>query len=100
MVKVVHQPRVAWDAALAFVRAAAGPNAEDFGARLESRLGGELHEQFVVTRQRLLLARADGDRHTADVEAGRWRVLLEDLLRTRPDLTGAVAELTDRRPGV
>nr|BFE72628.1 hypothetical protein GCM10020092_059290 [Actinoplanes digitatis] len=57
MVKVVHQPRVAWDAALAFVRAAAGPNSADFGARLESRLGAELHDQFVVTRQRLLLAR-------------------------------------------
>ncbi|GID93241.1 hypothetical protein ACFQFC_04775 [Amorphoplanes digitatis] len=100
MVKVVHQPRVAWDAALAFVRAAAGPNSADFGARLESRLGAELHDQFVVTRQRLLLARGGGDRHTADVEAGRWRVLLEDLLRVRPDLTGAVVELTGGGPGV
>jgi hypothetical protein len=35
-----------------------------------------------------------GDRHAADVEAGKWRVRLEDLLRNRPDLVPAVIELT------
>jgi hypothetical protein len=34
-----------------------------------------------------------GDRHVADIELGRWRVRLEDLLRTRPDLIDEVLEL-------
>ena len=93
---ITHQPRVAWDGARAFVRAAGSQHSERFAERVLSRLGGEVYGQFADTRQRLLtaLVQTGGDRHAADVEAGKWRVRLEDLLRARPELTGAVCELT------
>ncbi len=68
MTQTVHQPRVAWDGARAFVQAAGSPHSEQFAAR--------------------------GDRYAADVESGKWRVRLEDLLRRKPELTEAVLELT------
>jgi hypothetical protein len=40
----------------------------------------------------------DGDRYVTDVEAGKWRVRLEELLRTRPELADAVQELTAMVP--
>lgn len=57
---VIHQPRVAWDAAL---------------------LGPEFAAELNLTRVRL-----GEDPFTANVEAGKWRVRLEDVLRARPDL--------------
>lgn len=98
---VIHQPRVAWDAARAFVRAAGGPGYDAFAGRILSRLGSELYGEFANTRQRLLSASvesSDDDRFTVDVEASKWRVRLEDLLRTRPDLVPAVRELTEAAP--
>ena len=94
---VIHQPRVAWDGARAFVRAAGSPHSETFAARVLSRLGSEVYGQFADTRQRLLTALVEtgGDRYAMDVEAGKWRVRLEDLLRTHPELTEAVRELSD-----
>jgi hypothetical protein len=94
---VIHQPRVAWEGARAFVRAAGSHQSEAFAARVLSRLGSEIYGQFADTRQRLLTALVEtgGDRHAGDVEAGKWRVRLEDLLQTRPDLTPAVVELTN-----
>ena len=52
------------------------------------------------TRARVLdnYYRTGGDRYVTDVEAGKWRVRLEDLLRTRPDLAGTVIELTAMAP--
>ena len=96
MTQTVHQPRVAWDGARAFVRAAGSPHSERFAARVLSRLGSEVYGQFADTRQRLLTALVEtgGDRHAADVEAGKWRVRLEDLLRQHPQLTAAVQDLT------
>jgi len=96
MPTVIHQPRVAWDAARAIVRAAAGARSEDFAARVLARLGSEEYGAFADTRHRLLtaLVQTGGDRHAGDVEAGKWRVRLEELLRTRPELTDAVRELT------
>ena len=93
---VLHHPRVAWDGARAFVRAATGQHYDDFGAHLLARLGSEAYGQFADTRQRLLTAMVEtgGDRHVTDVEAGKWRVRLEDLLRTKPELSEAVRELT------
>ncbi|GIF26253.1 hypothetical protein BJ973_005608 [Actinoplanes tereljensis] len=94
---VIHHPRIAWDGARAFVRAAGSPHSETFASRVLSRLGSEIYGQFADTRQLLLTALVEtgGDRHASDVEAGKWRVRLEDLLRTSPELAGAVRELTD-----
>ena len=97
MTQTVHQPRVAWDGARAFVQAAGSPRSEQFAARVLSRLGSEVYGQFADSRQRLLTALVEtgGDRYAADVEAGKWRVRLEDLMRQNPQLIVAVQDLTD-----
>jgi hypothetical protein len=93
---VIHHERVAWDGARAFVHAAGSPHSDSFAARVLGRLGSEAYGHFADTRQRLLTALVanGGDRYASDVEAGRWRVRLEDLLRSRPELTEALRELT------
>jgi hypothetical protein len=97
---VIHQPRVAWDGARAFVRAAAGRQYDGFADEVLGRLGPEIHDELAGTRERVLSAsiKAPGDRYATDVEAGRWRVKLEDLLRTRPDLLDEVLRLTGMAP--
>jgi hypothetical protein len=95
---VVHQPKVAWDGARAFVRAAGGPGYDTLATEMLGRLGTDWYGELANTRQRLLTASvesSDDDRHTVDVEVSRWRVRLEDLLRRRPDLIPAVRELTE-----
>jgi hypothetical protein len=93
---VIHQPRVAWDAARAFVRAAGSPSYARFAELVLEQLGSQVYGDFADTRQRLLTALVEtgGDRYAADVEAGKWRVRLEDLLRERPDMVAPVVELT------
>jgi hypothetical protein len=96
---VIHQPRVAWDGARAFVRAAGGPAYATFSNEVLSRLGSELYGELANTRQRLQTSSidsSDNDRFTKDVEASRWRVRLDELLRNRPDLISVVQELTEK----
>ncbi|MBU2670623.1 hypothetical protein KOI35_44700 [Actinoplanes bogorensis] len=97
MTTVIHQPRIAFDGARAIVRAAGSAHSEGFAARVLSRLGSEMYGHFADTRQRLLTALVEtgGDRYAADVETGKWRVHLEDLLRSRPELAHEVMELTN-----
>ena len=93
---IIHQPRVAWDGERAFVRAAGGRDYEAFAGRVFSELGAELYTEHLESRERILTAwvQTGGDRHATDIELGRWRVRLDDLLRARPDLIEAVRELT------
>jgi hypothetical protein len=93
---VVHQPRIAWEGARAFVRAAGSPNYQYFAARVLGRLGQQVYGDFADTRQHLLTALVEtgGDRFASDVEAGKWRVRLEDLMRYHPEVIDAVRELT------
>jgi hypothetical protein len=97
---IVHQPRVAWDGALAFVRVAGTTAYPVFADYVHSWLGPELHAHLEDTRRRVFtnLVWNDGDRYVTDVEAGKWRVRLEELLRTRPELADAVQELTAMVP--
>ncbi len=92
---VIHQPRVAWDGARAFVRAAGSRDYEAFAGEVASRIGAECYAALAATRERILTGwpGTGGDRHIADVELGRWRVRLDDLLRARPDLIEAVRDL-------
>jgi hypothetical protein len=95
---VIHQPRVAWDAARAFVRMAGGAGYDAYSGRVLSRLGTEVYGELADTRRRLLegsVESSDNDRFTADVEAAKWRVRMEDLLRTNPALITSVRELTE-----
>ncbi|WP_067497585.1 hypothetical protein [Actinoplanes sp. TFC3] len=96
---VIHQPRVAWDGARAFVRAAGADAYATFSNEVLTRLGSELYGELANTRQRLQTSSidsSDNDRFTKDVEASRWRVRLDELLRTRPDLMPVVQELTEK----
>jgi hypothetical protein len=98
MTQVQHQPRIAWEGARAFVRAARSPGFFEFGWQVRELLGPEIYAQLDASREHLLASdiRTGGDRHAGDVEAGKWRWRLQDLLSTRPDLTGAVVELTGK----
>lgn len=97
---VVHQPRIAWEGARAFVRAAGSQNYEGFAARVLAELGSEFYGQFADSRQRLLTALVEtgGDRYAGDVEAGKWRVRLEDLMRADPSRADTVRALTTAAP--
>ena len=95
---VVHQPRVAFQAALAFVKMAAGPGYDAAAGRVLTRLGPQVYGDLANTRRRLQEASvesSDNDRFTADVEASQWRVRLEDLLRNDPSLITPLAELIE-----
>jgi hypothetical protein len=98
MAAVIHQPKIAFDGARAFVRAAGTPAYDALATQMLSRLGTDWYGELANTRQRLLTASvesSDNDRFTADTETSKWRVRLEDLLRRRPDLATAVRELTE-----
>ena len=96
MSQVIHRPRVAWDGARAFVRAACSPSYDGFAVQVHRLLGYEIHAKLDETREHLLAAlrTAPGDRYASDVEAGTWRVRLEDLFRDHPDLVEDVQILT------
>ncbi|GIE84664.1 hypothetical protein [Actinoplanes regularis] len=95
---VQHRPRVIWDGARALVRAARGPDFFDFSWRLRELLGQEMYSELIATHERLVAAdlRTGGDRSATDLEAGKWRIRLEELLDARPELTHAIIELTGK----
>jgi hypothetical protein len=95
---VIHQPRVAWDGARAFVRAAGSVGYHAFADQVAILLGPAYYGELAHTRQRLLTARVDEntDGHVADAEVGIWRARLEDLLRTHPDLAGTIQDLAEQ----
>ncbi len=97
---VIHQPRVARDAARAFVRIVQTPYYEGFADQVLSRLGPDPYLQLQETRDRVRdnLYRTGGDRYVTDVEAGKWRARFEELLRTRPELAGPLIDLTAMVP--
>lgn len=97
---VIHQPRVAWDAACAFVRAAAGADFDAFAGEVRNLLGSAYRDELTYTRLRMCTAEV-GERagyQITDAEVGMWRARLEDLLRERPDLVGTVRSLTAQVP--
>jgi hypothetical protein len=93
---VIHQPRVAWDAARTFVRAAGSTEYREFAGRVFQQLGIQVYGELGDTRERLLAAQADlpGDQHMINVETGTWRVRLQDLMLERPDLVGCLQDLS------
>ncbi|MGS2616542.1 hypothetical protein ACVCAH_18735 [Micromonospora sp. LZ34] len=90
---VIHQPRVAWDAARVLVGAVADDAVLDrLGTGLGELLGPGYEQSLRETRDRLRW-NTDGDRLL--VEAGLWRVRLEDALRTRPEVAEPIRQLTE-----
>lgn len=94
---VLHYPRVAWDGALAFVRAPLSLYSYDaFAQRVHDEMGPAVYEELQDTHARVVdnYWRTGGDRYVTDVEAAKWRARLEDLLHTRPDLAKTVVALS------
>jgi hypothetical protein len=91
MSRVTHNPRVAWDGALAFVGAAGH---DDLYGWLDERLGELLGLQWrralAETRAQLWYSNRSDVRN---VECGRWRVRLEDVLDADPELAGPMRSL-------
>jgi hypothetical protein len=91
MSRVTHHPRVAWDGALAFVGAAGH---DDLYGWLDERLGDMLglpaRRALAETRSQLWYS----DRPDArNVECGRWRARLLDLLNDDPELVAPMRTL-------
>ena len=92
-VTVMHQPRVAWDAARTLVGVACS-DVETFAwyrDRISDLLGAACRRELLATRTRL----ENPQRDDMDcVEAGRWRARFEEELRTHADLTEGLHLLT------
>ncbi|MBG0830975.1 hypothetical protein HS041_24765 [Planomonospora sp. ID67723] len=84
---VVHQPRVAWEGARAFVSAASS-EVYWWLTDMIGRHFGVTH-QLQLAETRLRLQREDAE----FAEIGAWRVRLEDLLRERPELAPVLLHL-------
>jgi hypothetical protein len=87
---VIHQPRVAWDGARAFVAATTSTCYPWLSDQIGRELGVTYQRQLAETQELLM---SDIEPDLTHVEAGVWRVRLEDLLRYRPELTGMLAAL-------
>jgi hypothetical protein len=93
---VIHTPRVAWEGARVFVAAATSDAYWWLSEMIGQHLGLMYQMDLTSTRLRLL----SEDARFAEV--GAWRVRLEDLLHSRPELAPLllqlVAETTSRLP--
>lgn len=81
---VVHQQRVAWDAALAITAAARAGDAV-FGLcrdRIAAVLGSTAAAALEATRRRL--SDPSASPNEGQVQTGLWRVRLDDALRSDP----------------
>lgn len=82
----VHQPRVAWDTAMVLTQAAGAESPVASWCRdwVAALLGPVAASTFLATRRRLVdPASAPSEAH---LQAGLWRVRIEDVLRDRPEL--------------
>ncbi|MEV0457727.1 hypothetical protein [Catellatospora methionotrophica] len=90
---VRHQPRIAFDAA----RILTGVSLADTGLfawycdQLGTLLGPSYRRDLLATRKELTTSPRLNAR---DVEGGKWRVRLEDALRTRPEVAEGLYQLT------
>ncbi|MEU8005525.1 hypothetical protein AB0B66_30580 [Catellatospora sp. NPDC049111] len=90
---VRHQPRVAFDAARVLVDVAGGEAGlfAWYAEQLVVMFGPSCRRELSATRKELTTSpRAN----TRDVEGGKWRARIEDLLRTRPEVTESLHQLT------
>jgi hypothetical protein len=89
-VKVLHQPRVAWDGAQVLVNAC--ETGFDFGrlsVRMRELLGPGYEEALWQSQMEVRYSALPQAR---ELEAGKWRVRLEDALRERPELIEVLAD--------
>jgi len=91
---VLHQPRVAFDAARILVNVS-GARDDDlyawYGDQLAAVLGPSYLHELRATRKEL---RSSTRANTRNAEMGKWRVRLEDVLRTRAGVAESLQHLT------
>jgi hypothetical protein len=91
---VLHQPRVAFDAARVLVNVS-GAADEDlyvwYGDQLAALFGPSYLGKLLATRNMLKRSQRGDIRN---VETGRWRVRLEDMLRTQAGVAESLHHLT------
>ncbi|WP_431884813.1 hypothetical protein [Micromonospora wenchangensis] len=92
--QVLHHPRVAWDMARLIVSAVPDDRLFDWLCAEVGALLGPEHAGSLQDTRRRLQPWACTTPEAAAVEAGRWRVRLEDLLRTRPETAEPLRSLT------
>lgn len=90
---VQHQPRIAFDAAriLVDVSVADAGLFAWYCDQVAVLLGPTYRRELLATRKELTTSPRLNAR---DIEGGKWRVRLEDVLRTRPDVVEGLHQLT------
>ncbi|MEH1127289.1 hypothetical protein [Micromonospora sp. CPCC 206061] len=90
--EIIHQPRLAWDGARAFVAAADTDHLYPWlGRRLATLLGPAYREALSESRWLVRLA----EREDAPfLETAKWRARLDDALRYHPELADGLRALT------
>jgi hypothetical protein len=90
---IQHQQRIAWDAALAVTVAARGDDATFAWCRgrLAAALGSMTAAAFDATRHRL--ADPSAAPNELQIQAGVWRVRLDDALRNNPAVAKDIGNL-------
>jgi hypothetical protein len=90
---IVHHPRLCWEAARVFARAAASDDWSGWLADQLGRLFGPTYRR-AVDESRLRLQR-DYRPDALMAETGMWRVRLDDLLRAVPEAAVPLGALVD-----
>jgi hypothetical protein len=93
----MHQPRIAWDAALVLIRAVqrGGTEYAERRDQFVRLFGVMIGSEIEATRRRLVSATASANR--VHIEQGLWRVKLEDYLRWHPEVADElIAVITDK----
>jgi hypothetical protein len=91
---VQHQPRIAWDTALALIGAALADDTTFTRCRdrVAAAIGPAAASALEESRHRLTGPSAAPNE--AQVQTGLWRVRLEDALRSNPHVGGVLRDLT------
>jgi hypothetical protein len=90
---MVNQPRLCWEGARVFARAAGSDDWCGWLADQLGRLFGTAYRQALLDSRARIVTGARPDAQA--VEAGMWRVRLEDLLRAVPEAEVALRFLID-----
>jgi len=87
---VIHRPRVAWDGARAFMAVIEAGGYQWLARTLGERVGREAQDHVLACVVRF------GARPESQLaETGMWRVYLDDLLGSRPDLARPLLDIID-----
>jgi hypothetical protein len=94
MSAVMHQPRIAWDAAVLLVRAAQAESIVYTWCRdhVGALLGSAYRQNLETTR--VLVTAPQAPAAIRDSQAAVWRVRLEDELRSQPQLAQELVQLS------